>query len=436
MRFRALPVMKEPARSRSKQPNLFVLLMLLFGIVNYLTAQSLTLEYKEIDASGFSQIVSFVSVRDNSGAPIAGLTEDNFTVREDGQLESPIEVLEISEGGEGITAALVLDRSSSMRGQPIEDARSAASNFVRLLQPRDRAAVVAFNELVTTVHPFSSDTNSLVTAISGIQATGETAMYDAVIHTVTLTRPETGRRVIILLTDGADTASRNSFRQALRRATDSGIPIFTIGLSLEPGSQEEENLITLAENTAGRYYRSPTSSDLQQIYAAIAAELRNQYKITYNTHNPTTDGTRRLVHIEVQNGAASSDTSSYLAPEYVVTIAPSTTDRVSPAREFTLDFEIPQNSNYLRHQMKSLTIQLEYNSNYLKVKQPQDQNVLAGALFGPLSEHTISASVDQANGVITLELSKIPASGLIEGRGMLAHITFQASGTMPDSTML
>ena len=134
MRFKALQVKKEPV-IRSKLPNLLVLLMPLFGIVNYLTAQSLTLEYKEIDASGFSQIVSFVSVHDNSGAPVAGLTEDNFTLWEDGRLESPIEVLEISEGGAGVTAALVLDRSSSMRGQPIEDARSAASNFVRLLQP-------------------------------------------------------------------------------------------------------------------------------------------------------------------------------------------------------------------------------------------------------------------------------------------------------------
>ena len=76
MRFKALQVMKEPAISRSKLPNLLALLILLFGIVNYLTAQSLTLEYKEIDASGFSQIVSFVSVHDNSGAPVAGLTEE------------------------------------------------------------------------------------------------------------------------------------------------------------------------------------------------------------------------------------------------------------------------------------------------------------------------------------------------------------------------
>jgi Ca-activated chloride channel family protein len=399
-------------------------------------AEASALEYKEIDPSGFPRVVSFVTVQDDAGASVADLTKDDFIVREDGQLESPIEVLEVTEGGESVTVALALDRSSSMQGQPVADAKSAASNFVRLLQSGDRAAIVAFNNVVTTIQPFSSNIDSLVAAISGIQATRGTAIYDAVIHTSNLTSPQAGRRVIVLLTDGMDTESRNSFDDALAVATASGIPIFTIGLSLDPGSPEETILITLANNTGGRYYRSPSSGDLQQIYAAIAAELRSQYTITYTTHNPTTDGRRRLVRIDVPGTGASSDTLSYRAPEYVVTIAPTATERVSPGREFTLDFEIPQHSNYLLHRMKTFTIRFNYNSDYLTVKQPPEQNILAGALFGSLAENSVSSSVDEANGVITLTVNKNPAAGLVEGRGMLARVTFQASEDMPDSTLL
>lgn len=414
----------------------FTLCCLIPGF-SHLRAQGVSLDYNQIDASGFPGIVSFLTVTDGAGLYVSGLTENDFEVREDSVRELPIVVEELTEDGEGITVALVLDRSGSMQGQPMQDAKQAASNFVQLLQDQDRAAVVSFNQFVTTDHAFSSDKNSLTAAISTLQAFGGTAIYDALISTADLIEPEQGRRAIILLTDGEDTNSQNSFQTALNRVTTVNVPVFTIGLALTPGSPEENILITIANDTGGRYFYSPTSSELQEIYEAIAAILRNQYKITYTTHNPTTDGSWRLVQIDVSyQGYTSNDTARYQAPDHVVTIAPTTTDQVSPGREFTLDIEIPPSSLYLFHQMKNLFVELRYNATYLDVKQVFDQNINAGALFGPPAEYSKTFDVDTTNGVISLNFSKLPGTALIEGRGKLAHITFEAASDMPDSTEL
>lgn len=399
--------------------------------------QGIELEYNQIDGSGFTSIVSFVTVRDDSGFSVSGLTKDNFEVREDSVLESPITVEEIVGDSGTVTVALVLDRSGSMNGQPLADAKNAASNFVQIMQSQDRAAVVSFNNAVTTDHPFSSDKNSLISAISALQSFGGTAIYDALIHTANLIEPETGRRAIILLTDGRDTNSQNSFQTALDRAVEVGVQVFTIGLALAPGSAEENVLVTIANSTGGLYFRSPSSSELQQIYEAIAALLRNQYKITYTTHNPTTDGSIRHVRIDVEHqGFTAHDTASYRAPDHVVTIDATTADQVNPGREFTLDLEIPASSKYLYHQMKTLSFKLQYDPTYLQVKPVVDQNITAGALFGAAGEHSTSVSVDAAAGLIDVQLTKDPNTGLIEGRGPLAHIVFEAAADMPDSTRL
>ena len=130
-------------------------------------SQGLRLHYKQIDASGFPRIVSYVNVSDDAGFRIGGLTKDNFLVHEDNVYEFPIEAIEISDDVQGVSVALALDRSFSMRiSNSFDDVKAAASNFMQLLQSQDQAAVISFNNEVTVEHPFSSDKTSLMAAIS------------------------------------------------------------------------------------------------------------------------------------------------------------------------------------------------------------------------------------------------------------------------------
>lgn len=285
------------------------------SINNSTTQDNITLIYNDIDASHFPQIVSIVSVMKEFGLIIDKLDEKNFEVWEDGVRELPIKV-ELINGGEiGINVALVIDRSGSMMGQPISDAKRAASAFVELMQSRDQSAIVSFSNQPRTDHSFSNDINALKAAISTIGAVGGTAIFDALIHSVYLMNTNMKNRAIILLTDGADKDSYYSYQEALTTLISHEVRTFTIGLGLNQNSPEETVLKEIASKTGGLYFYSPTSSDLEAIYLAIYKLLHSQYRVTYTTHNPAKDGTLRHVRIDVfVNSSTSSDTANYRAP--------------------------------------------------------------------------------------------------------------------------
>jgi len=276
---------------------------------------SLNLVYNSVDAANFPRIVSLVTVTNETGYIVGKLDENNFEVTEDGVRELPIEVKELTAGEVGINVVLVIDRSGSMRGQPVADAKQAATTFVELMQSKDRSAIVSFTTTVRTDHQFSSDKDSLIAAISRINANDGTAIYDAIIHAVDLLSGDIKNRAIILLTDGADNASMHTYQEALSACTSHEIRVFTIGLGLRPNGSEEQILKNLASNTGGMYYYSPSSGDLEEIYRAISRLLHHRYQIAYTTHNPAKDGTLRRVRIDVfLNASTSGDTASYRAP--------------------------------------------------------------------------------------------------------------------------
>ena len=283
--------------------------------INSTTQDSITLIYNDIDALQFPKIVSIVNVVNAFGFHVGKLDEKNFEVREDGVRELPIKV-ELLNGGEvGINVALVIDRSGSMRGQPITDAKNAATTFIELMQSRDKSAIVSFSGQPRTDCAFSSDINALKAAISTIDAVGGTAIFDALIHAVYLMNASMKNRAIILLTDGADKDSYYSYQEALNTLISHEVRTFTIGLGLNRNSPEESVLKEIASKTGGFYFYSPTSSDLDAIYQAIYRLLHNQYRVTYSTHNPAKDGTLRHVRIDVfVNGNTSADTANYRAP--------------------------------------------------------------------------------------------------------------------------
>jgi len=302
-----------------------------WGASEFTNADSLRFRYTDIDPSNFPRIRSLVTITNNAGFIIGHLDEDNFFVHEDGVRELPIQVIELSSQDIGINVVLTLDRSGSMQGQPIEDAKNAASIFVDLMQSRDQSAVVSFANYPRTDYPFSADKDSLKAAISTLQAEGKTAMFDACMHSADLLRGVITNRTIILLTDGADNISQYTYEEVLLELIPLEVQVFTIGLGLNHNSPEENILIDLADQTGGGYYYSPTSSDLEEIYRAISLLLHHRYEISYTTHNPARDSTLRHVRIDVEVlNSSRCDTASYRAPGHSVPVDP-------PPEETTLE---------------------------------------------------------------------------------------------------
>jgi VWFA-related protein len=280
-----------------------------------LTLDSLILIYNDVDALSFPKIVSLVTVTNEVGFIVGKLDEDNFEVREDNVRELPIQVEELTDGEIGINVVLAIDRSGSMMGQPLANAKTASSSFVELMQTNDQSAIVSFSHEPRTDYRFTKNIDSLKAAISKIQAIGGTAIFDALIHSVYIMNNSLKNRAIIVLTDGADKDSKYTYQEALNALQSNEVRVFTIGLGLNRNSSEENILKDLARKTGGLYYYSPTSGDLEEIYRAISKLLHHRYRISYTTHNPAKDGSLRHVRVDaLVNNNTSYDTSSYRAP--------------------------------------------------------------------------------------------------------------------------
>ena len=287
-----------------------------FGELTSASYAGMNVIFNQIDASNFPKIDCYLSVEDSLGNPINSLNGSNFTVYENNHVESPISVTPIGGQHSSVSVALVIDRSGSMDGQPLQDAKSASSAFVDGLKIGDRAAVISFNDQVTVDQTFTSDTTALNTAINNLVAGGATAIYDAVYTALaSLSNESLQRKAVVLLTDGGDNSSHYSLADAIHYANQLGLPVYAIGLGLTRGSTDEQNLISLADSTGGKYYYAPTSSDLVNLYNSIALEIQNQYRISYTTNNPAFDGTVRQVKIVTQYLSASdTSTRNYMAP--------------------------------------------------------------------------------------------------------------------------
>jgi len=279
---------------------------------------NIVLTYTQIDATSFPQIFSYVTVTVSQEDLITELTKENFTVEEDGivqditvepvaegtvpisaEAEGTVPISVEAEGTVPISVALVIDRSYSMAGDKIEKAKAAASDFVDRIGASDEAAIISFSTDVVVNQDFTSDKFLLKSAIDSLIADGETVIYDALLKAADKISGQSGIQAIILLSDGKNKNSVHSIDEAIAEANQIGVGIYTIGLEMSPGSEEEQALRRIAQDTGGQYFSSPTSEELNQIYQNLLQWILHQYQITYTTPVPCTTSTTRYVSITV-----------------------------------------------------------------------------------------------------------------------------------------
>ncbi len=419
--------------------HIFALACAFCGIATNAQAQKLRLDYNSIDASAFPRIVSMVTVTNDSGFTVGALDTSHFVVHEDGVREYPIEVVELVDENVPVTVVLVIDKSSSMdEFNLMEDTKAAAITFVNIMGPNDKTGVVSFASKIFTEHDVSADKPSIISAINAIEAKGGTSLYDGIMRATNVIRPHLRpdeSAALIVMTDGEDKEdSEASFNEALNASRALGIPVFTITLFKEGGFIGRD-MKTLAAETGGLHFHSPTSKDLEEIYRRLSALLKHRYRVSYTTHNPARDGTLRLVQIDVNAfNATAFDTAYYRAPLDLVTVSPTTQDIPAPDRSFEIEIVIPPLSNPV-FEMKDLTFVLTYDPQWLSVPN-LDPALLSGALFGAPNSHAIQYVVDQAHGEIRFTLSKNQIDDLISGRGQLVRAVFQTSPDLPDNIPL
>jgi VWFA-related protein len=292
------------------------LLAVVLGHAVGLSAQQATFK------GGVELVPLTVTVTDKTGRYLNGLAADDFTVLEDG-VRQPVTFFTNERVATDV--ALVLDVSGSMVDH-IRLISRAAVGLVQSLKQGDRASVVAVRKYVAMPQPLTSDLPAVVDAITGLSASGETALYDGVyIALKDLERArQTGdvrKQVIVLLSDGLDTSSHMRLDEISKYAISIGVSIYVIAAPLESWAalpdrvlgRVQYDLRSLGLETGGRLFAPATIAELPDVCAAIAFEFANQYELAYVPQKPARAQGFRRVTVQVANAIARTRAGYYAA---------------------------------------------------------------------------------------------------------------------------
>ena len=245
-------------------------------------------------------VVLHATVSDHRNLLVSGLNSGDFQVIEDGV---PQEIKQFRHEDIPVTVGLVIDNSGSMK--PKRSAvRAAALAFAHTSNPKDRMFVVNFNEKVSLGLPaataFTDDPAILEAALDNGVATGETALYDAIAIALDhLSKGERDKKVLIVISDGGDNASKRSLQAILAMAKRSDAAIYTVGLfDVQDGDRNPDVLKRLAVETGGESFLPDAISDVLPICERIARDLRSQYTLAYVSSNVREDGAYRLIQVK------------------------------------------------------------------------------------------------------------------------------------------
>jgi Ca-activated chloride channel family protein len=229
----------------------------------------------------------FVNVTDKNGALVGGLTQDDFAVQEDGR---PQQIAVFERQSElPLNLTLAIDTSGSVRKDMSQEAAAARRFAHAIVRPQDQMSVLQF---ATDVHELTPFTNKLAVIDRGLgelHSDFSTALYDAICLGSEKLGGKDGRKVLVLISDGDDTAKNSTYAQALEAALRNEVMIYSlIDVPIEASAGRdlggEHALITIAEQTGGKsFYVS--DGGLDRAFAKVSDDLRTQYLIGYYPKN-------------------------------------------------------------------------------------------------------------------------------------------------------
>lgn len=277
--------------------------------------------------TGTRLVPLYVTVTDAQGRLVPDLTRDDFEVLDNEKIQ---EISFFQNEPQPITVTVMLDTSASMTLNFDLLKRSAEQFLIRLL-PDDRGRVGAFNDKIQFASEFSSDRDMLIGSLQDLDFGNPTRLYDAVDACLDELSGIEGRRVVLVFTDGEDTASKASQGRVQQRARDEEVMVYAIGFESEMvingrqiRTKPDRGLKKIADETGGGYFELERKSELGETFTRVAQELHSQYVVAFN---PTVlDGKVHKLAIRVKRpGLTARARKSYLATaEVPATVRPRT----------------------------------------------------------------------------------------------------------------
>jgi len=243
------------------------------------------------------------TVTDRKGKLVTDLTQKELRLYEDNRLQS---ITNFSrETDLPLTIALLIDTSTSIRDRFKFEQEAAIDFLYRTIRPRkDKGLLITFDSAIELVQDYTDNPETLAKAIRQVRPGGGTKMLDAIyLACQEKLKSETGRKLIILISDGDDNLSLETVHSTLEMAQRSDVGIFAISTNSSgffglTAPKADKLLKRLSEETGGRAFFPFKAEDLSQSFQDIAAELRSQYSLAYRSSNVNRDGTFRAIKIE------------------------------------------------------------------------------------------------------------------------------------------
>jgi Ca-activated chloride channel homolog len=264
------------------------------AVANLRTRAAGYVEQVDVDA-----VQVTVTVTDSDGNLVRRLPQDAFRVREDGV---PQAITAFSNDNIPLEIVVALDVSYSMT-EAMPSLKVAAGKFLGNLRPADRVTLLAFNDNIFTLARQSTDTAQRVRAVDRLAPWGGTALYDAVLTSMNVLGRQSGRRSLVVFSDGEDQSSVATLKRVEARMETSDATIYPIGLGR--GVRESglrAILDRLAEVSGGRAFLTERIDRLQENFGAIVEELSSQYLLAYVPTNGARDGGWRRIEVDVAGG--------------------------------------------------------------------------------------------------------------------------------------
>ena len=246
------------------------------------------------------EVVLHATVVDEKQRLITNLTRNAFQVFENGQ---PQPITSFRQEDVPVAMGIVIDNSGSMR-EKREKVAKAAENLVAASNAQDQVFVVNFSDEYYLDQDFTNDPKKLRGALEKLESRGGTALYDAVVASADHLKKNAKlqKKVLFVVTDGEDDASRESLEAAVRQLQEENGPtIYAIGiLGDEKQRRAKRALQTIAERTGGIAFLPKSVDEVDEISRTVAKDIRNQYTIVYKPTTPKRVGGYRTIHVDAR----------------------------------------------------------------------------------------------------------------------------------------
>jgi VWFA-related protein len=227
----------------------------------------------------------YATVKDDRGHYVDDLPASTFTITEAGK---PLQTVAFETRTGPVSVALLFDTTGSMQAA-LPALRNAALKLIADLRPIDSVAVYSFNDTVTELQAFTTNKSEAKRAVMRTHASGPTALYDALVRVNLDLAGRTGKKVIVVFTDGADNTSVLTTDVAMLRAKSSGIPIYTIAQGSALNSPPLlKQLSTVSKATGGVAFAIHGPAEIREVFETVSEDLMHGYLITFQP--PSAEG--------------------------------------------------------------------------------------------------------------------------------------------------